>query len=58
MSTNRFAIPLGDLDDAVRVPVTQQVEMHAEPRRYAPMIAATLLPLAGGAGGCGDGDGD
>jgi len=57
MSTNRFAIPLADLDDAVRVPVTQQVEMHAEPRRHAPMIAATLLPLAGGCGAF-DGDGD
>lgn len=57
MTTNRFAIPLADLEDGARVAVTDQMEEQAPWRLCAPLIDPVGLPFGDGmTGGGGDGD--
>ena len=56
MTVNRFSVPLCDLESTARVAAAEQVEVQAEPRLPAPLVAAAVLPF--GSGGDVDGDGD
>jgi hypothetical protein len=56
MTTNRYAVPITDLEAGVRVALTEQVELQSEPRLSEPMHAPLVVPF--GPEHCGDGDGD
>ena len=57
MTENPYAIPVEDLVDGARVPVTAQIEEQAEHRLLGTDWSGGLVP-GGGGGTFGDADGE
>jgi hypothetical protein len=56
--SNRYAVPLEQLETRAHVSVGEQVQEQPEPRLHAPLVAGPHLhPYGDGATGA-DGDGD
>jgi len=56
MTEPRYSIPLDELVAGARVPVTEQVEVQAEPRQPATDWSAGVHPFGDGMSGDADGD--
>jgi len=56
MTEQRYSIPVEELVDGARVPVSEQVEVQAEPRQPAPDWTSGVAPYGDGMSGDADGD--
>jgi hypothetical protein len=56
MTEQRYSIPLDELVSSARVPVSEQVEVQAEPRQPEPDWSPGVHPCVDGMSGDADGD--
>ncbi|SFE58884.1 hypothetical protein [Blastococcus tunisiensis] len=56
MGAKRYSIPVDELVAGSRVPVTEQVEVHAEPQQPAPDRSTGVHPYGDGMSADADGD--